>query len=139
MVIMSAMRGSCAVLALLLVVSAGGIAIYAERDTLTGKAYSITYSVSSSPERPVNVAYGKSKGRYLGSREIEEHKENSARGNWQTEVVVASSQTAKVSAAPAPGATATCRILLDSSRILATSTSPAPGEPAVCTADLSGL
>lgn len=61
--------------------------------------------------------------------------EQSGGSSWEGETIVLAGGRAAVTATPSPGATATCRILLDGTREIATATSASPGEPAQCAID----
>ncbi|WP_420369240.1 hypothetical protein [Curtobacterium sp. L1-20] len=109
----------------------------------TGDAWAVTYEVTvdrpaGSPLSDVTVEGAERRGdapevQRLGTRDTRATHGQGSR--WEHESVVLAGQRASVSATPAPGATATCRVLLDGDREIATRTSPDPGAAVTCSVE----
>lgn len=133
----------CVLAGVIAIAAAASAAGCSTIDRHVGDAWSVTYEISV--DRPVGtkladiaVEGAKRRGdkpmvQQVGTRETDTA--NATGSQWTRDVVVLAKQHASVSATPADGATATCRILLDGKREVAKQTSPAAGAPVECSVD----
>ncbi|GHH28624.1 hypothetical protein [Lentzea cavernae] len=99
-------------------------------NTLTGKAWAITYEVKAQPaETAVDVTFLQSPSRYR--KEAPQSATVSTPLPWSFEVVIGAGEKARVSATPLGDQVLSCRILLDGVKELATATGK-PGEEVGC-------
>ncbi|MER5886476.1 hypothetical protein ABT160_21850 [Streptomyces sp. NPDC001941] len=101
----------------------------------TGAAWEITYEAGvkgggAGGARATQVTYALSPDR-TEDRTLE-RRAGAVALPWKEVVQLRVGETARVVVTPAPGATATCRVVLDGVRTVAEGVSPAPGKPAVC-------
>lgn len=109
----------------------------------TGDAWAVTYEVHVDQPAGASLADVRVEGaerrgdapavHRLGDQETT--KIDGDGSQWEHESVVLAEQRASVRVTPAPGATATCRILLDRGRQIAAATSSAPGATVTCAED----
>ncbi|WP_434444990.1 hypothetical protein [Lentzea sp. E54] len=100
--------------------------------TLIGKAWAITYEVTSQPaETAVDVTYAESPN--TNRKETPRSVTISRPLPWTFEVVINAGEKAQVSATPKGDQVLTCRILLDGIKELATATGQ-PGQKVDCEA-----
>lgn len=129
------MKTLVVVLVVLAVLGGGTVALvnhFGGWTTLTGKAWAITYEVSSQPaETVVDVTYTESPTRYR--KETPQNVSISKPLPWTAEIVINAGEKAQVTATPKGDQVLTCRILLDGVKELATATA-APGQKVSCDA-----
>ena len=127
------------VLAVLAVIGGGTAFLVHEKggwNTLTGKAWAITYQVKSQPaDTAVDVTYAENPDRYR--KETPQSVTIGKPLPWQYEVVINAGEKAQVSATPKGDQVLTCRILLDGIKELATATAK-PGQKVTCEAVTGG-
>ena len=126
--------------ALSIVLLASGCAFVQQH---VGDAWSVTYEVSV--DQPVGAELtgtrfdgADARGDEVTTQDVGPVRTATAQdggSSWEAESIVLAQGQASVTATPAPGATATCRILLDGTREIATATSASPGAPVECTVD----
>jgi hypothetical protein len=98
--------------------------------TLTGKAWAVTYEVTSQPaETAVDVTFAQSPSRYR--KQTPQSATISTPLPWTFEVVVNAGEKAQVSATPKGDQVLSCRILLDGVKELAGATGK-PGQMVNC-------
>lgn len=121
------------VLAVLVLVAGGTVALvnhYGGWNTLIGKAWAVTYEVTSEPARTaVDVTYTESPRTYR--KEVPRTISTSAALPWTYDAVVNAGEKASVTAKPKGDQVLTCRILLDGIEDLARMTG-SPGEEVRC-------
>jgi len=135
-----ARTAAAAASALSVVLLASGCAFVQQH---VGDAWSVTYEVSV--DQPVGAELtgtefdgAEKRGEEVTTQDVGTARTATAQdggSSWEVESIVLAEGQASVTATPAPGATATCRILLDGTREIATATSASPGAPVECTVD----
>ncbi|WP_313810535.1 hypothetical protein [Glutamicibacter sp.] len=129
--------------ALALVIGATGCGAVKDFQKSTSDAWSVTYEVSVSggdTSTISDVTYLEAEKR--GEDSVEKTSASEATttdaktkaATWSTEAIVTAEKKAAVSATPAKGTTATCKILLDGVKEIASATAK-PGERVECSAD----
>ncbi|VXB96280.1 conserved hypothetical protein [Exiguobacterium sp. 8A] len=119
------------------VLAASGCAFVQQQ---TGDAWAVTYEIRVDDPTGSTLSDIRVEGAEARGDESKLHKigteattrTDGAGSAWVHEAVVLAKQRASVSATPAPGVTAECRILLDGKREIAKQTSDGPGEPVDC-------
>ena len=99
--------------------------------TLTGKAWAITYEVTTEPaaDTPMRIEYLDNPDRY--KKESPQVVTKAVTIPFKEEVVINAGEKAEVSATPNGDQVLTCRILLDGEKVLASATA-APGQKVTC-------
>ncbi|MEV6236179.1 hypothetical protein [Lentzea sp. NPDC051838] len=129
------MKTLAVVLGVLVVLGGGTVALvnhYGGWNTLVGKAWAITYEVTTEPAAatPVQIEYTENPDRYKKASPVVVTK--SAPAPFTSEVVINAGEKAEITATPNAGQALKCRILLDGVKELATATA-APGQKVSCT------
>lgn len=120
-----------------LVVLGGGTVVLVDQfggwNTLIGKAWAITYEVTTQPAAatPVQVEYTQNPDR--NKKESPHVVSKSAAVPFTSEVIINYGEKAEITATPGGDQVLTCRILLDGVKELASATA-APGQKVSCTA-----
>ncbi|SDH53024.1 hypothetical protein SAMN05216553_12637 [Lentzea fradiae] len=127
------MKTTLVVLAVLILLAGGTVALvnhYGGWNALTGKAWAVTYEVSSEPaQTAVDVTYTESADRFR--KEPSQTHSVSAPAPWTYDAVVNAGEKASVTATPKGDQVLSCRILLDGIKDLARKTG-LPGREVRC-------
>lgn len=102
-------------------------------NTLVGKAWAITYEVTTEPaaDVPMQIRYLENPDRYSYRKQTPQAVTRAVPVPFQSEVVINAGQKAEISATPAGDQVLTCRILLDGEKVLASATA-ARGQKVTC-------
>ncbi|GGU18275.1 hypothetical protein [Lentzea flava] len=122
------------VLAVLAVIGTGTVVLvnhFGGWNTLIGKAWAITYEVTTEPaaDGPVRIEYLENPDRY--KKQTPQTVTKAVPVPFTHEVVINAGEKAGVTASPNGDQVASCRILLDGEKVLA-SAKAAPGQKVTC-------
>ncbi len=129
------MKTLAVVLGVLVVLGGGTVVLvnhFGGWNTLIGKAWAITYEVTTEPAvaGPVQIEYVANPDRYR--KQAPQSLSRVAIIPFRLEAVINAGETARITATPAGNEALVCRILLDGEKVLASATAT-PGQDVTCT------